>query len=396
VTLSYTFDVAGRSGQYLATGLPPGNFRDLRTPVSPQEDPLRRVFSLILLGLGVFAVAVAVMLPTYVYSSLAKVPLDQNSTTVLEGVASKALVVTDTGAGPEAEIRENIDLTATAKVQSNFSRAEMKEGSDVAVWLLAVQLTDNKDDAIITASKRQVCFDRRTSEGYEPPGGDAEPKCQPSSTFTTKLDDKPPAKAGDKPQEITVEGTQPGLNFKFPFGVEKRDYDMYDDSLGKAFPTKYSGTEDLNGVEMYKFVENVPDTQISTQAVPGSLVGSTESAIQAARFYRAIVTTWVEPVTGVMVKQQQEQHQELRVPGNATGTVVFDGILTFNAKSVAQNLDQANANKGKLAFMSTTAPIAFGVAGGVLILLGGFLLLRRGKTDEAPPAHRPVRTHATT
>jgi hypothetical protein len=357
---------------------------------------LRRVFSLILLGLGVFAAAVAVILPTYVYSSLAKVPLDQNSTTVLEGVATKALVVSDTGSGPEARIRENVNLTATAKVQSNFSRAEMKEGSDVAVWLLAVRLNDNKDNAIITASKRQVCFDRRTSEAYLPPDGDAEPKCQPSSSFTTKLDDKPPAKPGDPPREITVEGTQPGLNFKFPFGTEKRDYDMYDDSLGKAFPTKYSGTEDLSGVEMYKFVENVPDTQIATQTVPGSLVGSAEPSVQAARFYRAIVTTWVEPITGVMVKQQQEQHQELRVAGNSTGTVVFDGILTFDEKSVAQNLDQANANKGKLRFLSSTAPIAFGIAGGVLILLGGFLLLRRGKTGEAPPAHRPTRTHATT
>jgi DUF3068 family protein len=396
MTRSYTFDVAGRSGQYLATGLPPGNFRDLRTPVSPQEDPLRRVLSLILIGLGVFAVAVAVMLPTYVYSSLAKVPLDQVSTTVLEGVASKALVVTDTGSGPVATIRENVDLTATAKVQSNFSRAEMKEGSDVAVWLLAVRVTDNKDNAVVTASKRQVCFDRFTSEGYVPPAGDTEPKCQPSSTFITKPDDKPPANPGDEPKEVVVENTQPGLNFKFPFGTEKHDYDVYDDSLGKAFTTKFSGTEEIEGVEMYKFVENVPDTQIATQDVPGSLVGSTESSLQAARFYRAIVTTWVEPVTGVMVKQQQEQHQELRVAGNSTGTVVFDGILTFNEKSVAQNLAQANENKGKLEFMSSTAPIAFGIAGGVLILLGGFLLLRKGKPEQAPPAHRPVKTHATT
>jgi len=59
---------------------------------------LRRALGLILLALGVFAVAGAALLPTYVYPKLAKVPLDQDSTSVLEGTASKVLAVTDKGA----------------------------------------------------------------------------------------------------------------------------------------------------------------------------------------------------------------------------------------------------------------------------------------------------------
>ncbi len=351
---------------------------------------MRRAFSLILLGAGVFAIAVAVILPTYVYSSLAKVPLDQNSTTVLEGSAAKALVVSDRGAGPVAEIRENVNLTATAKVQPNFARAEMKEGSDVAVWLLATEVTDNADDAIVTASKRQVCFDRRTAEGYVPRPGTIEPKCQPSSSFTTKIDTKPPANPGDLPREVVTETGQPGLNFKFPFGVEKKDYDVYNDSVKKAGTAKYSGTEKLDDVEVYKFVEQIPDTQISRQTVPGTLVGTDQPSVEAGRFYQATITTWAEPVTGVIVKQQQQQHQELRVDGGVSGTVVFDGTLTYNQATVDRNIAQVQANRGKLSFIATTGPIVFGVTGGLMLVAGAFLLLRRSRTDDRPVArHTP-------
>ena len=95
---------------------------------------MRRAFGLILLALGVFAVAGAVVLPTYVYPKLAKVPLDQDSTSVLEGTASKVLAVTDKGAGPVTEIRENRKLTATARVQANFARPEMHAKILVEPW----------------------------------------------------------------------------------------------------------------------------------------------------------------------------------------------------------------------------------------------------------------------
>jgi hypothetical protein len=346
---------------------------------------LRRAFGLILLALGVFAVAGAVLLPTYVYPKLAKVPLDQDSTSVLEGTASKVLAVTDDGSGPVSNIRENAKLTAVAHVQANFAAPEMQEDTDYAVWLLAVQVTDDADNTVLSASKRQVCFDRRTGEGYEP-RGTTDPKCDAGSSYVTELKDKAD-KDGQKPPETNIEKAQPGLNFKFPFGTEQKDYKVYDDNTGAAVTARYTGTETVNGIETYKFVQDIPDTKLDSKQVPGSLVGSDQSAVDADLYYRGVNTMWVEPVTGIQVKQQQQQHQELRVGTSGSSTVVFDGTLAYNGKTISQMVDQVNANKGRLEFLSSTGPLWLGIGGGVLIIVAIVLLARR-RPPEPPTSHR--------
>lgn len=354
---------------------------------------MRRAFSLILLALGVFAVAGAVLLPTYVKPELAKVPLNQDSTSTLEGKASKVLAVTTVDGKTETEIRENADLRATAHVVANFSPPEMREGTDVAVWLLAVSVVDTSDNTVVSASKRQVCFDRRTAEGYVPPSGDQESKCSDKSSFVTKLEEKP-EKVGEKPKEVLEYKPQPGLNFKFPFGTEQKDYQVYDDNTGRAVQAKFEGTDEIKGVEVYKFVQQVPDTKVSTKQVPGSLVGVDQDTVEAGQFYRGTVTSWIEPATGIQVKQEQQSHQELRSAANPVPTVVFDGKLTFTDKTIDTMVAQVDENKGKLDFIGSTGPIVFGVVGAVFLALGVFLLTKRRPEpmppSEAPRSRRPV------
>ncbi|MET0233668.1 MAG: DUF3068 domain-containing protein [Kibdelosporangium sp.] len=353
---------------------------------------MRRVFGLILLGLGVFAVAIAVLLPYYVYPKVAKVPLDQSSTSVLEGTAERVLAVTNN----TAAIRTNAQLTATAKVQANFDRAEMKSGTDVAVWLLAVQVVDNSDNTTVSASKRQVCFDRQTAEGSRVEEKQTDGNCQYESTFVAELDEDVKVDPGKAPPEKLVFGPQPGLQFKFPFGTEKKEYQVYQDSVRRAVPAKFTGTDQVNGVDVYKFEQNVDDTQIDRRTVPGSLVGRPEQSLEMQLYYRGTVSMWVEPVTGVIVKQSQYQHQELRVPSNSTGTVVFDGTLTYSDATTKTLIDQVNTNKGKLDLITTTGPIWLGIIGGVMILAGAFLLVRDRKAKQAPPGDKPVASHALT
>ncbi|MCR6485712.1 DUF3068 domain-containing protein [Amycolatopsis sp. OK19-0408] len=348
---------------------------------------MRRAFGLILLALGVFAVAGAVLLPTWVYPKLAKVPLDQDSTSVLEGTASKVLAVTDDGTGPVSKIRENAKLTAVGRVQANFAAPEMRQDTDYAVWLLAVQVTDDADNTVLSASKRQVCFDRRTGEGYQP-HGEASPPCDASSSYVTELKDKA-EKDGQKPPETNDYKAQPGQNFKFPFGTEQKDYPVYDDNTGAAVTARYTGTDTVNGIETYKFVQDIPDTKLDSKKVPGSLVGSDKATVDADLYYRGVNTFWVEPVTGIEVKQQQQQHQELRVGTSGSSTVVFDGTLAYNGKTISQMVDQVTENKGKLEFLSSTGPLWLGIGGGVLII-GSIVLLvrRRPAAPPAPPRRR--------
>jgi hypothetical protein len=356
---------------------------------------LRRVFGLILLGLGVFAVAIAVLLPVYVYPKVAKVPLDQSSVSVLEGVANRVLVVTDKGSGPSTEIRQDAQLTATAKVQANFDRAEMKPGTDVAVWLLAVQVVANSDKTVVSASKRQVCFDRRTAAGSEVANpGQTDAKCQYDSTFVTVADEQVKVDPGKKPAEKDDLGPQPGLQFKFPFGTEKKEYDVYQDSVRKAVPARFVGEDEVNGVPVYKFEQQVGDTQIARRTVPGSLVGEPDDSLQMLLYYSGTATMWVEPVTGVIIKQSQYQRQDLRKTASGSGTIVFDGSLAYDAATVQSLVDQVNTNKSKLDLLTSTGPLVLGIGGGVMILAGAFLLVRGRRAKQAPPGDQKVPSHA--
>jgi hypothetical protein len=263
----------------------------------------------------------------------------------------------------------------------------MHQDTDHAVWLLAVQVIDDADNTVLSASKRQVCFDRRTGEGYEP-HGESDPQCDAKSSYVTELKDKAD-KDGQKPAETNDYKPQPGLNFKFPFGTEQQDYKAYDDNTGAAVTAKYSGTETVDGIETYKFVQDIPDTKIATKDVPGSLVGSADPTVQADLYYRGVNTLWVEPVTGIEVKQQQQQHQELRAATSGTPpTVVFDGTLAYSAETVAKMADQVNANKGKLEFLSSTGPLWLGIGGGVLIVGSIVLLARRRRAEPPVPPRR--------
>ena len=354
---------------------------------------MRRAFGLILLALGVFAVAAAVLLPNYVYPKLAKVPLDQDSTSTLTGTVSQVLVVKPDASGATTlEIRKDAKLTVTGRVVSNFDTPEMKEGSDVAVWALGVVVKDDADQVTVAASKRQVCFDRRTNEGYVQKSGQT-PKCQAESSYIVDRAAKAD-KIGDTPPEVKTTKEQPGINFKFPFGAEQKDYKVYEDNTGTAITAAYKGTATINGVDTYKYEQVVPDTVIGEKEVPGSLVGSTEPSVKANLYYSGKNTMWVEPITGIEVKQEQQQHQELRVGTSGTGTVVFDGTLAYSPETIEAMKKQVNENKGKLEVLTSTGPIGLGIGGGVLILLAAFLLIRRRAEPPAPATRR--REHVTT
>ncbi|QGK72046.1 DUF3068 domain-containing protein [Allosaccharopolyspora coralli] len=323
-----------------------------------------------------FAIAMAVLLPTHVYHSLAKTPLNQNSTTVLDGTAERVLAVEETPEGPEPTIREDVDLTAVAKVQANFSRPEMTEGSDVAVWAQTLRVTDNADDKVVSASKRQVCFDRRTAEGYT---GTDENRCAPESTFVAKLQQDPDA-PGQKPQEYAEYGGQPGLHFKYPFDTQRKSYEIYDNTIGKPVTSSFEGTDEVNGLPVLKFVQPIPATQFSEQQVAGELVGAgPEPSVDVGRYYTNTITDYVEPTTGLIVKQEQQQRQELRLPGQDEGTVVLDGDLEYSPDTIAAKVAQAEESMGGLKMLSA-APWVLGPVGALLVVAGLLLLPRRNRT----------------
>ena len=48
-----------------------------------------------------------------------------------------------------------------------------------------------------------------------------------------------------------------GLAYRFPFDTEKKTYPYFDPIAQKAYDANYEGEEDVNGLSVYKFTQNV-------------------------------------------------------------------------------------------------------------------------------------------
>jgi hypothetical protein len=329
---------------------------------------VRRVVGFVLLGLGVFAVALGLLLRFYLYPMAAKVPLDNESLSVAEGDGVTALVIETVDGVPTPEVRENLSLRSSTYVTGDLTQPEVKEDGDVAVYVEAIKTVDESSGITVNASLRSLCFDRHTGEAVAPCEGQyieqEQGKREPGSRNTVQ---------------------QPGLHFKFPFSTEQRDYKFYDLSVRKAVTARFDGEETIRGLDLYRFVIEVPNTKVAEREVPGTLVDVDEPSVEADLYYQAKRTLWVEPVTGVIVVGQQEGKQELVPPGAepGEGTVVFDGMLKLNDATVNENATRAEEAIGQIRLL-TIWPIVMWIVGGLLIVGGAVLLF--GRFGRAAPA----------
>ncbi len=338
---------------------------------------MRRIVSFILLGLGVFAVALGLLLRFYAYPQLAKIPLDNESTSVAQGTGITALIVRTVDGAPSPEIRTNLSLTSTTYVTGDLTQPEVQEDGDVAVYVEAIKTTDDATDTVVDASVRALCLDRHTNEAVVPCEGQYIEQEQGKRVTADRN---------------TVQ--QPGLSFKFPFGTEQRDYPFYDLSVHKAVTAHFDGEEAIQGLDTYRFVMDVQPTKIGEREVPGSLIGEDDQpSVTADLYYQVKRTVWVEPETGIIIVGQEQGKQELLTGGQepGQGTTVFDGTLRFNDATINDNVTKAEDNKSKLSLL-TTWPIAMWIGGGLLIVVGLLLLLignqQGGRFGAAPPLRR--------
>lgn len=319
---------------------------------------MRRVVGGVLLALGAFMIVAALLLPTYGASGLVKIPLDQFSETVAEAQGATVFSV------PDLKEREGVNLVATRRVKS-----DVKAGSsDTVVFdvFLRVEdpdlVVDDPKDRVVTATTDRVALDRRTSEAV---------KCCDENV-------------NGEPTEHR------GLTYKFPFGTEKKTYQYFDNTALKTYPIRFVNTEQIEGIEAYKFQMTAEPVEIDQLEVPGSLVGSTEKTVEAPRFYTNTRTIWVEPTSGVIVKGQEEQLHTLRDENGDDKVTLVNATLTWNDETVEQQSELAKENSDKISLITKTLPIALGIIGVVLLLVGLFLLFsgRRRTTVGRRRAHR--------
>jgi Porin PorA len=297
-----------------------------------------RVLARVLLGLGVFLLVAGILAVTWVPGMVKKTPLDVDTTTIYGGTAAKLDPLTGAfDTKPAYAIR--------------YTKADSKKSSDDTVLMVenacavfdtggAKVCVNGNDPDLITATTDIFATDRVTALAVQ--------------------DKNLPADA--VPHE--------GLINKFPFDVEKKTYPFWDGDVGNAVDIGYVGTTNLFGLDTYEFQYTVKDVPINIadddpatpedDAIPGT--------------YDNVVTVYVDPKTGSIVKSGQDQQQYLE-----DGTPAADVKLTQTDASVKVAVDDAKKAGTQLTILLTVLPIV-GFVGGLLCLLGGIALLLRERS----------------
>jgi hypothetical protein len=299
---------------------------------------MRRGLGLLLVGLGVFLLVLAPLLRFYAYPALAKAPLDQDSQTV--SVAPNATYL-DIGA---LELVEGATLRATRRVQGDVAAGN----DDRAVWDVFVRVENQGQ--LVTATTDRVAFDRKTSEAVNCCG-------EALNGAAAKHE---------------------GIEYKFPFNAEKKTYQYFDTTLGEASDMVYRASEEIQGVNVYRYEQVIDPTKIAELDVPGSLIGRTETSVPVDRYYSNVRRVWVEPDTGVIVKGQEEQLSTLRDDTGEDVLTVTQATLTFTPATVEEQADTAKDNARLLGLIRTIGPMVLGLLGLVLLAIGLVLTLRGG------------------
>jgi hypothetical protein len=315
---------------------------------------MRRIVGLVFVALGVALIALAIALPTYVYPRVEKVPADPDQHLVATGEGVTVLLAQSP---PDGGIRvlTNQTVTATRQINGDVRPDATRPNDDEAFYRLAFQTTvAGQPKGLLTAYVEGGSINAKTGLSNNCCGDFL-------STDATDTIGQP----------IRHEG----LQWKFPFDTKKQNYPFWDVNVKKALTAHYSGTEKIDGLKTYRFVQPITDVVISQEDVPGSLLGLPEQAtVRADRLYSDTRTLWIEPYTGAIIKGSEKINQ--RLVSNGKQAPVIQGTLTYDDATVKANVDKYKGSAQQLWFIRKGGPIAGWILGPVLILIGLLLLVR--------------------
>ena len=311
---------------------------------------MRRVIGLVLAGLGTFLIVMAVLLPTWVSSQVIKFPLNEYESATL--TASNASYFS----ASSLTTKTGVNLEATYTIKGDGAAGT----SSTAVWDEYSYVYDTTNKQPVQQMTRRFAFDRKTAVLVDCCGANIN---------------------GDS--SVVQRGY---VGYVFPIGTQKQTYDVFDTTLNRPEPFRYSGTMNVQGIEAYKFVETVAPVQVATQAVPGSLVGMTAASVTLPEYYQINLLYGVDPVTGALIYVNEHQTLTLRNPATgAQALMLFDADLITPPATVASVVALDNSGKTKLNLIETVLPLIFGILGAIA-LIAGIVLARKPRADDAGTA----------
>ncbi|MEU3276307.1 DUF3068 domain-containing protein [Streptomyces antibioticus] len=325
---------------------------------------MRRKAGLVLLALAVFCTALSPLLRWYAFPRLAKVPANEYQTMVLE---AKDATLLDYGTMTARTVpRITIVQTLKGNVEA-AERIERTAGRDVVVWD-GLSHVLGPDGAMVSSVPERYIFDAHTQEPVHATGE---------------------AVDGDPVR-------REGIEFKWPFLTEKRDYQYFDAQARSTAPIHYKGTRDFRGVPVYYFEQTVPWTKVPmprTLPVQG-ITRETVAGTGTTRWYTTVRRFWVEPLTGAPVYGEEIHREELRggtLLGDRDKVTAFAGHVKMREDYIEHTVALVKHNRALVLLLTSYLPWGFLTLGGLLLALALRLEARgRRPAGPAPDTARPA------
>ncbi|MGW1765663.1 DUF3068 domain-containing protein [Streptomyces sp. NPDC002073] len=325
---------------------------------------MRRRASLVLLSLAVFCTALAPLLRWWMYPSFAKIPPGQYQEVVLE---AKPATLLDYGTLKPKKVSK---ITIVQTLKGNVERSEEIEadaGKDVVVWD-ALTYMAGPDDKMVSSVPERYIFDAHTQDPVHATG---------------EMVDGDPVR-------------REGIEYKWPFFTEPRDYLYFDAQSRTSAPIHYVGPRKFRGLDVYYYEQTIPWTKVpfpKKMPLPGFDASTIEKSFGTSRWYTTKRMFWVEPVTGAPVNGEEIHTEELRggsltaaAPGQRL--VVFDGHVKMREDYLRHTVELVASNRTKILFLHTYAPGGL-VVGGVALLALALWLEARARRPEPRDATAP-------
>ncbi|WP_375489749.1 DUF3068 domain-containing protein [uncultured Jatrophihabitans sp.] len=314
---------------------------------------MRKALGAVLVGIGIFGIVLAFLLPFVVVPASSKTPLNLDITQVSSG--SARLLNAQTGKIDTVQLRATRHVRTDSHASDDTNTTVVESLCIVVVRGTTPNCVPATDSRLLTVSTDRVTADRKSAE----------------SVHVAKYNENINGKAA----------RHTGLSYKFPIPTKKTTYQFFQPDVAKAFPARYEGTTKVDGLTVYKFVSR---TGTQPYKILGTLPGT----------YNDTRTVYVEPQTGTIVNGTEHQVQTLD-----SGQVALDTTLNFDDSAIKYQTNFAQGKIDKLNQAKITGPLIAGIVGLVLLVLGVFLLRRSRRAGHGPNGeggvHRDGGTHPT-
>jgi hypothetical protein len=289
--------------------------------------------------LGAFALVAAAVGIFWGKDAAYRIPLDTDSYTRLTGQASGALAKSDTPVPVTYIVHTQVDPKRSDDDVIAMQQTEcVATTADFCIDAKGNFVLESDDEHVVTISQDQFALDRSTGLPVE---DQAKYIADPDMV---------------QPYE--------GVVVKFPFNTEKKNYDYWDGTLGRAVTAEYKGIRTIDGLKTYRFDVAVP-------AQDAEVAEGTQGT------YEATQSVWVDPKTGAFIDQTGTKNVTL-----PDGTNVLDIEAKYTADTIKTNVSEAKSNHRSLWLVDVLLPYVAPILG-IALIIGGIVLLR-GRRRETP------------